>query len=58
MNMVVLIGRLVRDPSYSEVETEKGKYHFIWRCREILIKVSIILKLQLLENRQISQGIT
>ena len=27
MNMVVLIGRLVRDPSYSEVETEKGKYH-------------------------------
>ena len=25
--MVVLIGRLVRDPSYSEVETEKGKYH-------------------------------
>ena len=61
MNMVVLIGRLVRDPSYSEVETEKGSiilHHFIWRCREILIKVSIILKLQLLENRQISQGIT
>lgn len=27
MTMVVLIGRLVRDPSYSEVETEKGKYH-------------------------------
>ena len=27
MNMVVLIGRLVRNPSYSEVETEKGKYH-------------------------------
>ncbi len=23
MNMVVLIGRLVRDPSYSEVETRK-----------------------------------
>ena len=29
MNMVVLIGRLVRDLSYSEVETEKGKYHIV-----------------------------
>ena len=29
MNMVVLIGRLVKDPSYSEVETEKGKYHIV-----------------------------
>ena len=29
MNMVVLIGRLVRDPRYSEVETEKGKYHIV-----------------------------
>lgn len=27
MNMVVLLGRLVRDPSYSEVENGKGKYH-------------------------------
>ncbi len=28
MNMVVLIGRLVRDPSYSEVETEKKKVSY------------------------------
>ena len=28
MNMVVLIGRLVRDPSYSEVETEKRKVSY------------------------------
>lgn len=33
MNMVVLIGRLVRDPSYSEVETEKGKYHMKFTFR-------------------------
>ena len=61
MNMVVLIGRLVRDPSYSEVETEKGKYHiasFYLAVPRNFNKGVNYIKLQLLENRQISQEIT
>lgn len=27
MNMIAIMGRLVRDPGYSEIQSEKGKYH-------------------------------
>lgn len=27
MNIIMLVGRLVRNPSYSEIENEKGQYH-------------------------------
>lgn len=29
MNVITLIGRLTRDPSYSEVQNEKGTHHIV-----------------------------
>ena len=29
MNVITLIGRLTREPSYSEVQNEKGTYHIV-----------------------------
>ena len=29
MNMVVLVGRLTRDPSYNEVQSENGSHHIV-----------------------------
>ena len=29
MNMVVLVGRLTRDPSYNEVQGENGSHHIV-----------------------------
>ncbi|MDO4307638.1 MAG: single-stranded DNA-binding protein [Eubacteriales bacterium] len=29
MNVITLVGRLTRDPSYSEVQNEKGRHHIV-----------------------------
>ena len=42
MNVITLIERLTRDPSYSEVQNEKGKHIIsflsIWQYQEIMAR--------------------